>query len=171
MSSERRSAVRAQETTGRENFAQERDERKERPYPFAPCDALDVHALYQHVRKNEPLCPVRMPYGDPSLLVTRYEDVKSVFADPRFRRSVPEGLDQPRVTPDLVPLGRMDMAPPDHPRIRRLIAASFTAPRAERLRPATERLANSLLDAMIAAGPPVDLVRDFAVPLPIGVIC
>ncbi|MFI0189573.1 cytochrome P450 [Streptomyces sp. NPDC017082] len=130
-----------------------------------------MHPLYEHVRKNEPVCPVRMPYGDPALLVTRYEDVKSVFADPRFRRSVPDGLDQPRVTPDLVPLGLMDMDPPDHTRIRRLIAASFTAPRAERLRPATRRLADSLLDAMTAAGPPADLVRDFAVPLPIGVIC
>jgi cytochrome P450 len=143
----------------------------ERPYPFTPCSALDIHALYGHVRKNEPVCPVRMPFGDPSLLVTRYEDVKSVFADPRFRRSVPEGLDQPRVTPDLVPLGLMDMDPPDHTRIRRLIAASFTAPRAERLRPATERLANSLLDSMIDSGPPADLVRDFAVSLPLGVIC
>ncbi|MGX1135523.1 cytochrome P450 [Streptomyces glaucescens] len=171
MSIEGREAARARETTGRRGNPAPEKTGKERPYPFAPCDALDMHALYQHVRKNEPLCPVRMPYGDPGLLVTRYDDVRAVFADPRFRRSVPEGVDQPRVTPDLVPLGLMDMDPPDHTRIRRLIAASFTAPRAERLRPATERLANSLLDAMITAGPPADLVRDFAVPLPIGVIC
>lgn len=170
MSGEKRDAVRARETPGRDNSAPE-NTGGERAYPFTPCEALGMHPLYAHVRKNEPVCPVRMPYGDPALLVTRYEDVKSVFADPRFRRSVPDGLDQPRVTPDLVPLGLMDMDPPDHTRIRRLIAASFTAPRAERLRPATRRLADSLLDAMTAAGPPADLVRDFAVPLPIGVIC
>ncbi|MFE9427427.1 cytochrome P450 [Kitasatospora sp. NPDC006697] len=143
----------------------------ERPYPFTPTRSLDLHALYQQVRKNEPLCPVRMPYGDPGLLVTRYEDVKAVFADPRFRRAVPAGVDQPRVTPDLVPLGLMDMDPPEHTRIRRLIAASFTAQRAESMRPATERLAAGLVAAMVEAGPTADLVRDFAVPFPIGVIC
>lgn len=161
MSTESRDEVRAEkEGTGRE-----------RSYPFTPVHALDLHASYQEVRKDEPLCPVRMPYGDPGRLVTRYEDVRTVFADPRFRRSVPEGVDQPRVTPDLVPLGLMDMDPPEHTRIRRIIAASFTAQRAERMRPATERLAASLLDEMVAAGQPADLVRDFAVPFPIGVIC
>ncbi|MER6362618.1 cytochrome P450 [Kitasatospora sp. NPDC001527] len=161
MSTESRDGVRAQkEGTG-----------GERPYPFTPVQALDLHTLYQQARKNEPLCPVRMPYGDPGLLVTRYEDVRTVFTDPRFRRSVPEGTDQPRVTPELMPMGLMEMDPPDHTRIRRLIAGSFTAQRAERMRPSTERLADSLLDAMVAAGPPADLVRDFAVPFPIGVIC
>ncbi|MGW2544872.1 cytochrome P450 [Kitasatospora sp. NPDC001574] len=144
---------------------------QERPYPFTPVHALDLHELYQRARTSEPLCPVRMPYGDPGLLVTRYEDVRTVFTDPRFRRSVPEGTDQPRVTPDLVPLGLMDMDPPDHPRIRRLIAASFTAQRAELMRPSAERLAASLVDTMVRTGPPADLVRDFAVPFPIGVIC
>ncbi len=146
------------------------DER-ERAYPFAPSHALDINDTYQYARQNEPLCPVRMPYGDPSLLVTRYEDAKAVFANARFRRGVPEGVDQPRVTPDVIPLGLMEMDPPDHTRIRRLIAGSFTAARAERLRPAAERLANSLIDDMIAAGSPADLVGDFAVPFPIGVIC
>jgi cytochrome P450 len=146
------------------------DER-ERAYPFAPSHALDVNDLYQYVRQNEPLCPVRMPYGDPSLLVTRYEDAKAVFANARFRRGVPEGVDQPRVTPDVIPLGLMEMDPPDHTRIRRLIAGSFTAARAERMRPAAQQLAASLVDDMIAAGSPADLVGDFAVPFPIGVIC
>lgn len=150
--------------------AQEVDGR-ERAYPFAPSHALDINDLYQHVRQNEPLCPVRMPYGDPSLLVTRYEDAKAVFANARFRRGVPEGVDQPRVTPDVIPLGLMEMDPPDHTRIRRLIAGSFTAARAERMRPAAQRLAASLIDDMIAAGSPADLVEHFAVPFPIGVIC
>jgi cytochrome P450 len=144
----------------------------ERPYPFsATYDALNLHPLYQQLLDNEPLSQVRLPYGDPGVLVTRYDDVKTVFSDPRFGRSVPTDRDQPRVTPEIIPLGLMEMDPPDHTRIRRLVAKFFTARRAEQQRPAIEQLASALIDNMIAAGPPADLVECFAARLPIGVIC
>lgn len=114
---------------------------------------------------------MRMPYGEPALLVTRYEDVKTVLGDPRFRRAVPAGHDQPRVTPEVIPMGLMEMDPPDHTRIRRLIAEAFSARRVEQQRPATRKLAQLLIDDMLAAGSPANLVESFSVPMPIGVIC
>lgn len=151
--------------------AQHADSVSEKTYPFQPCDGLELHPLYRHLRTHEPLCPVRMPHGEPALLVTRYEDVKTVLGDTRFGREIPPGHDQPRTTPEVIPMGLMELDPPDHTRVRRLIASAFTPRRAERQRPATERLAISLLDRMAATGPPADLVGDFAVPLSLGVIC
>ncbi|MGW0534058.1 cytochrome P450 [Streptomyces sp. NPDC003032] len=149
-----------------------RDERPdELPYPFGEYHGLELHALYRRLQDHRPLCPVRMPYGEPALLATRYEDVKTVLGDPRFRRAVPAGHDQPRVTPEVIPMGLMEMDPPDHTRIRRLIAGAFSARRAERQRPSAEALAHSLLDDMLAAGSCADLVESYSVPLPIGVIC
>ncbi|MFE0423367.1 cytochrome P450 [Streptomyces sp. NPDC058953] len=143
----------------------------EEPYPFGTYDGLLLHSRYQRVRAEGRLCPVRMPYGDRALLATRYADVRAVLGDPRFGRTIPAGLDQPRVTPEVLPLGLMEMDPPDHTRIRRLIASAFTPRRADRQRPSTRRLAERLIDDMIASGGSADLVKGFAFPLPIGVIC
>jgi len=63
------------------------------------------------------------------------------------------------------------MDPPDHSRLRRLVAKAFTARRVEQLRPVAAAIAGELVDAMVAAGPPADLVEDFSTPLPVRVIC
>lgn len=63
------------------------------------------------------------------------------------------------------------MDPPDHTRLRSLVAGAFTARRAEKLRPQVRELTASLLDDLEAAGPPADLVDRFALPLPVAVIC
>jgi cytochrome P450 len=139
-------------------------------YPFGPNQGLGLHPSYRHVQQHEPLCRVRLPYGEPAWLVTRYDDVKTVLGDPCFSRAEALGHDQPRMIPDLLPLGLLDMDPPKHSRIRRLLAKAFTVRGADRLRPSAQRLATELVTAMIDAGPPADMVGSFAQPLPIGVI-
>lgn len=62
------------------------------------------------------------------------------------------------------------MDPPDHTRMRGLVAKAFTARRVERLRPRVEEIAGALLDGIAARGE-ADLIEDLAVPLPIQVIC
>lgn len=142
-----------------------------RPYPFGRNEQLDLHPTYRWLREHEPLARVRLPYGDVAWLATRYDDVKAVLGDPRFSRADACRGDQPRMTPDVIPLGLLDMDPPEHSRIRRLVAKAFTVRGAERLRPRAQQLADELIKAMIEAGPPVDLVPAFAQPLPMGVIC
>ena len=63
--------------------------------------------------------------------------------------------------------------PPDHTRLRRLVAAAFSVRRIESLRTHVQSIVDDLLDAVAARGPdgPVDLVAAFAFPLPFTVIC
>ncbi|QFZ21419.1 cytochrome P450 [Saccharothrix syringae] len=143
-----------------------------RPYPFSTPERLDPEPLFAELRERQPLVRVRLPYGEPGWLATRYEDVKVVLGDPRFSRAAATGRDEPRTRLHQAPPGNiMSLDPPEHSRLRRLVTKAFTARRVEQLRPWTRRIADGLVDAMLAKGSPADLVEDFALPLPITVIC
>ncbi len=138
-------------------------------YPFGEPDRLLLHPMYAVLRTEQPLARVRMPYGDPAWLITGYHNARALLGDPRLRRDT--GLDEPRMTPQIGFTNLMSTDPPDHSRLRRLVAKAFTAARVEQLRERTERIADELVDAMVRVGPPADLVNDFAVPLPATVMC
>ncbi|MEV4316341.1 cytochrome P450 [Actinocrispum sp. NPDC049592] len=142
-----------------------------RSYPFGPAQRLELHPLYGYVREHEPLCRVRLPFGEDGWLVTRHQDVRAVYTDPRFSRAAGIGRDEPRVTEYIPPRGIMDMDPPHLTRLRRLVAGAFTARRVERLRTRAVTIATELADRLVDAGPPADLVEDFGVPLPVTMIC
>lgn len=142
-----------------------------RGYPFGDPSRLELDPLYAYVQENEPLCRVRLPYGGDAWLVTRHEDVRTVLVDPRFSRAATLTHEEPRITVDNVPRGMMDMDPPDLTRLRRLVAGAFTARRVERLRTRALTIATELVDSMVAAGKPADLVSDFGLPLPVTMIC
>lgn len=63
------------------------------------------------------------------------------------------------------------MDPPDHTRLRNLVARAFTPRRIEELREATQAITDELLTAMAEQTGPVDLIEAFAYPLPVRVIC
>jgi cytochrome P450 len=140
-------------------------------YPFSSPDRLNLDPLYAHLRVEQPLIRVRLPYGEDAWLVTRYRDVRTVLGDPRFSRAAVLDRDEPRVRPEPSTGGILSMDPPDHTRLRRLVAKAFTMRRVEALRPHVQQIADGLLDRMIEHGPPADLVEEFALPLPIIVIC
>lgn len=142
-----------------------------RAYPFTT-DKLDLDPLYAQLRREEPLSWIQLPYGEPAWLATRYEDAKVVLGDARFSRA--EGLahDEPRVRPFASPPGSLaTMDAPEHSRLRRLAAKAFTVKRVEEWRPRVQRIADGLIDELLATGAPADLVGHFALPLPITVIC
>jgi len=142
-----------------------------RAYPFAT-EKLDFDPLYAALRREQPLCRVQLPYGEPAWLATRYEDVKVVLGDPRFSRAAAVGRDQPRSRPYPAGAGAMiSLDPPEHSRLRRLVAKAFTIRRIDQLRPRVQQIADGLVDTMVTEGPPADLVRDFGLPLPIAVMC
>jgi len=142
-----------------------------RAYPFG-AEKLDLDPLYAELRREEPLSRIQLPYGEPAWLATRYEDIKVVLADPRFSREAAVGRDQPRARPYAAGAGAMiSLDPPEHSRLRRLVAKGFTMRRIERLRPRVQRIANEFVDTMLAEGAPADLVQDFGLPLPIAVMC
>ncbi|GAB2829415.1 cytochrome P450 [Actinocorallia aurea] len=148
------------------------EEAEVRAFPFHAPDRLNVDSDYADLRETEPLCPVRLPYGEPAWLVTRHEDVRTVLADPRFSRAASVEHDEPRMRPyEGIPDSIMSLDAPEHTRLRGSVAKAFTARRVELLRSRTQAIADELVDRMISAGPPADLVADFALPLPVTVIC
>ncbi|MFE0026031.1 cytochrome P450 [Amycolatopsis sp. NPDC059021] len=140
-------------------------------YPFNSPRGLTMDPAYAEARSREGMVRVRLPYGEPAWLATRYADVRFVLGDRRFSRAAATGRDEPRATPGQVGAGFLDQDPPDHTRLRTLVAKAFTVRRVESLRPRVRSLADALLDGMIAGGSPADLVENFALPLPVAVIC
>jgi cytochrome P450 len=146
-------------------------EQQPRPYPFSEPDRLELDPAYAQIRAEGGLARVQCPYGGPALLATRYEDVKLVLGDPRFSRARAVAGDQPAHTPiGPGPDAMVSMDPPDHTRLRRVVAKAFTMRRIEQLRPRVQQIIEDLLDAMQAQGRPVDLVAEFARPQPALVI-
>jgi cytochrome P450 RapN len=142
-----------------------------RTYPFGPIERLDLNPDYAQLRE-QPLVMVHMPYGGDAWLATRYDDIRTVLADPRFSRAETVGRDVPRTMPliqhDPSILG---MDPPEHSRLRKLVAKAFTARHVDMLKPRIQAIVDELLDTMIAAGPPADIAESLSWPLPIIVIC
>ncbi len=143
-----------------------------RDFPFGVTEALQLHPTFAYLRAHEPVSRVRLPYGGEGWLVTRYADVRLVASDPRFSRAAAVGPDVPRLSPE--PGGTASMVlmdPPEHTRVRRLVAQAFTPRRVEAMIPRVRQIADDLLTEMIAAGPPADLMEAYALPLPVMVIC
>ncbi|CAM5339476.1 cytochrome P450 family protein [Streptomyces abikoensis] len=133
----------------------------------------DPYGTFARLREAGPVHRFTGPDGRPAWLVTRYEDVRRALADPRL------SLDKANATPgnyaglSLPPaLDRnlLNMDPPDHTRIRRLVVKAFTPGRVDKLREPVRKVAGELLDAIEAEGR-ADLLASYAAPLPITVIC
>ncbi len=110
---------------------------------------------------------VELADGASGWMATGWEEARRVLADPVFSRARAVGRAPGAHRRETF---LIDMDPPDHQRIRRLVVPAFTHRRVQRLAPRVDGLARDLVAAMAAAGPPADLVRDLALPLPITVI-
>ncbi|MEU6740918.1 cytochrome P450 [Streptosporangium sandarakinum] len=145
-------------------------------YPIPADAALEPPAEWAELRGRCPVAPVRLPSGDRATLLTRYEDVKRVLADPRFTRRL-TAPDAARLSAEGggVFSSEMSQIIPDggeeHLHWRRLVIKWFTARRMAALRPAMTRIAEDLVDDMIKRGAPGDLKASLGFPLPVYVIC
>jgi cytochrome P450 len=137
----------------------------------------DPYPTYAELRSIAPVHRTTLPDGRGVWLVTRYEDVLAVFKDERFVKDwrkvmTPEQLAQIPPIPDVMkPLSQnmLDTDPPDHERLRALVSKAFTPRLIERMRPRVQAIADVLLDAVEDRGE-MDLIDDYAFPLPITVI-
>ncbi|MFI2184059.1 cytochrome P450 [Streptomyces sioyaensis] len=141
-------------------------------FPFTPAHPLDPPERYAALLRDEPVAKVAIPTGDLVWLVSRHEDVRRVLADQRFSRQAITAPGAPR----LLPLAEGSksifvMDPPEHSRLRRLVSGAFSPARIRALGTEVRALADDLVAAMLASGPPADLVAGLAQPLPITVIC
>ncbi|MEU4929645.1 cytochrome P450 [Streptomyces yokosukanensis] len=140
-------------------------------YPFNSSRDLALSDAYEQAREAPGLLRVQLPYGEPAWLATRYADARLVLGDQRFSRALGLEHDEPRSSEGRRDSGILSMDPPDHTRLRSLVAKAFTVRQVEKLRPRIRELTSTLLDRMEAAGPPVDLVDSYALPIPVAVIC
>jgi cytochrome P450 len=137
----------------------------------------DPHALYRRLRAQAPAHHVVLSSGTQVWLVTRYGEARALLADPRLSKNW-------RGIAELFPSGSgphksvlnshmLQQDPPDHTRLRKLVAKAFTARGVQKIRPDIVGIADKLLDRMAvaaAAGHLVDLMQTYAVPLPLQVI-
>ncbi|MFC4515769.1 cytochrome P450 [Streptomyces ehimensis] len=141
------------------------------PYPFNRPEGLELDEAYERAQRGEGLQRVRMAYGEPAWLVSRYDDARFVLGDRRFSHAAVAENDAPRMRELQTPSGILGMDAPDHTRLRGLVTKAFTPRRVEAMRPHVRELTGTLLQDMKAAGSPVDLVEHYAVPIPVAVIC
>ncbi len=136
---------------------------------------FDPPSAYQQAADRRPVTRTELWDGSTCWLVTGHQEVRTVLGDQRFSA---DGLRAgfPFLTPGRRQLAsrtpafiRMD--DPEHARLRRMLTTEFLVKRAEALRPGIQRIVDDTLDRMIARGGPVDLVTEFALPVPSLVIC
>ncbi len=145
-------------------------EREAIDYPLAPIAAIEPPVEWEELRQQCPVAHVRLPSGDQAALLTRYDDVRQLIADPRFARNSSE-KDAARISmldQQESPIPRLGEG---HQRWRRMLTKWFTAKRMAELRPRIEAMAEQLVDEMVAQGQPADLRASFGFPLPVWVIC
>jgi len=143
-----------------------------RAFPFPHRDGLGPIPEFAELRRNDPVIRVRLPSGDTAWLVTRYADVRRVLADPCFSRARATRGEGPRINrTTTLPDSILAADPPDHSRLRRLVAPALSGRRAEAMRRDIAQLTDQLLANMARQPQPADLVALFTRPLPLTVIC
>lgn len=109
-------------------------------------------------------------HGRPTWIISRYEDIRAALVDPRLSADTIPDTMKATSTDNKVPQIFPRIDDPEHNRLRRMMTTDFTFRRADSMRPQIQELVDGFLDDMVAAGPPADLVRDFALPVPSLVI-
>lgn len=129
----------------------------------------DPFTAYRQAREAGRVVRLNIP-GMPMWALTNHEDARAMLTDPRFAITsnsfvgipgVPDGYDDYLRT-------MSELDGPNHLRLRRLAAPAFTARRARDFRPNIEPIVEKLLSELPAEP---DLLRDFAKPLPMHMIC
>ncbi|WP_083661860.1 cytochrome P450 [Actinophytocola xanthii] len=134
-------------------------------------DGLDPVPELGELREREPVSKLNIPFGVNVWLVSGLDEAKAVLGDAKrfsndFANLAGKGLS---VTHSPGGLGFAD--PPEHTRLRKLLTPEFTMRRLNRLTPGIKAIVEQRLDAMAAVDGPVDLVEEFALPIPSLVIC
>ncbi|MFH9493268.1 cytochrome P450 [Streptomyces halstedii] len=141
--------------------------------------ATDPYPAYAWLRAHSPVHRTTLPSGVEAWLVTRYEDARQALADARLSKDPAHhagpsdakgktGIPGERKAELTTHLLNID--PPDHTRLRRLVSKAFTPRRVAAFAPRVQELTDRLIDGFADRGQ-ADLIHDFAFPLPIYAIC
>ena len=145
---------------------------------WVPAIRDDPFGHFAQARARCPVQRVQLADGHPARVVLGFDAARQALSDPRISKDmlaalqdnsevVAEGLPGPEFSRHM-----LNVDPPDHTRLRRLVSRAFVPPRVAALEPAIRAIAEGLLDELARAGPEgtVDLVEGYAYPLPFQVI-
>lgn len=147
--------------------------------------ATDPYPAYAWLREHAPVHRTRLPSGVEAWLVTRYADARQALADQRLSKN-PAHHDEPAHARGKtgIPGERkaelmthlLNIDPPDHTRLRRLVSKAFTPRVVAEFAPRVQELTDRLIDTIFenqhsAEKGKADLIHEFAFPLPIYAIC
>lgn len=155
--------------------------------PFRSDAGEGQFSIFAQLRAMGAVIPITVPMGNTNgqqWMITRMEEVAEVLKNPGLftvDQSLIEGTtpstpeikaetDSPAPTTFFSGKSMISVDEPDHRRLRRLVSKAFTPRYMESLRPSVQKIADDLLDQVQAQGH-MDIVKDYAHPLPIHVIC
>ena len=137
--------------------------------PMDPEFLANPYPTYHRLRQEDPVHHSPLDFW----VLTRYEDVVAVLRDPRFIKQPLVALVAARfgvTVPPGIGLSMLDRDPPDHTRLRSLVSKAFTPRVVEGLRPRIQQIVDALIARAEAMGS-MDLIEEFAYPIPVNVIC
>ncbi|MBE8517736.1 cytochrome P450 [Amycolatopsis sp. H6(2020)] len=148
-------------------------------FPLERLSPPEPAAEYRRLRAEDPIIKVSLPTEQEAWLVTRHADVRALLVDERMsadrshpnfplRRPVQQVL-RKGFSAQAKSLLALDL--PEHTAPRQMLANEFTLRRINTLRPVIQQIVDERIDAMLAAGPPADLVGDLATQVPSRMIC
>ncbi len=147
--------------------------------PFDPSFRANPYPFYDALRERDPVH--RSPLG--FTVLTRYDDVARTLRGAEFARDIEAHItpraDDPRnarrerfrqrVEDGVAAKSILNLDPPDHTRLRRLVSQAFTPTSIERLRPRVQQLVDDILDTAQERGS-MEVVEELAFPVPFQVI-
>ena len=143
--------------------------------PFNPAFRANPYPFYDALREQEPVHVT--PYGN--VILTRFEDVSWTLRSNDFSRDIDATANEPTEPLAKAKWNRrqdrsgaktiLNLDPPDHTRLRRLVSKAFTPTAIDRLRPRIQQLVDDVLDRSAKSGG-MELVDDLAFPIPFQVI-
>jgi pimeloyl-[acyl-carrier protein] synthase len=137
--------------------------------PMDPEFVADPYPMYHRLRAEDTVHHSALGFW----VLTRYEDVASVLRDPNFAKEAIAAFVVQRLGVDAtvgIGISMLDRDPPDHTRLRSLVSKAFTPRVVEGLRPRIQQIVDELLDRA-EDHRAMDLIEEFAYPIPVIVIC
>ncbi|MEV6950339.1 cytochrome P450 [Streptomyces sp. NPDC051183] len=136
--------------------------------------AVDPYPAYAALRDKGSVHRVLVPGSGETWLVLGRDEVRAALTDPRLRNDIRHSSSWQDDGGHAIGLNMLQTDGAQHARLRTLVAREFTAGRVQALRPRVQQIADALLDGLLDAlpqGGAADLVAEYALPLPLTVIC
>nr|MCH9761310.1 cytochrome P450 [Actinomycetes bacterium] len=139
----------------------------------SPEFVADPFPTYERLRRDAPVLRTQLAYmgGQDVYLLSRYKDCVDLTTDQRFRRVVEnsEPLPIPKALQFIATDSMILMDDPEHMRLRKLVSRAFTPKATARLADRTEQISRELLEGF-SPGQQIDVLEDYALPIPFTVI-